>query len=302
MFTSLLPVFRDRHRSGVAASVHRRHRSVARPWLEALEARVTPSTYIWTAQGDGQTWNDASNWYLAGSSPLIKQPTVPTPYSNVIFPPIATLPGAASKTINFNFTYLNMPLDSLTVEDSYTFTGNPSRSTISLSVSNPFTTAPGGATATFLLAGLQLEPGVVINTGSGSTLQLASASDPTGLAAHGARAADQDGRRPARDRYAERALSQFGRASADSSHGRRRLDHPGSQPEPGRPDVPDQFHARAWWSRTMWRQGAGALWHGTRRARRHDRGQRSDQPDRRSPHGDRPTSSADSSTAPASSS
>ena len=106
---------------------------------------MTPSTYFWTALGDGQTWNDPSNWYLAGSSPLINQPTVPTPYSNVVFPPLATLPAGASTTINFNFAYLYMPLNSLTIEDSYTFTGNPIKIDSSLSVTNPFTSAANGA-------------------------------------------------------------------------------------------------------------------------------------------------------------
>jgi hypothetical protein len=165
----------------LATANHSRLRPIARPGLEVLERRVNPSTFIWTALGDGQTWNDASNWQLVGSSPLIQQPTVPTPFSNVIFPPIATLPPGSSTTINFNFAYLDMPLNSLTIDDSYTFTGNPIKIDSALSVANPFTTAPNGATATVLLAGLELAPGVVINTGTGSTLQLASTSDPTGL-------------------------------------------------------------------------------------------------------------------------
>ena len=43
------------------------------------------------------------------------------------------------------------------------------------------TNASNGTTATLLLAGLQLGPGVVISTGTGSTLQLANANDPNGL-------------------------------------------------------------------------------------------------------------------------
>jgi hypothetical protein len=86
-----------------------------------------------------------------------------------------------TSTINFNFAFLNMPLNSLTIEGSYTFTGNPIKIDSSLSVASPFTNARNGATATFLLAGLQLGPGVVISTGTGATLQLANASDPTGL-------------------------------------------------------------------------------------------------------------------------
>jgi hypothetical protein len=165
----------------LAATDDGRHRTVARPRLELLERRVNLSTYIWTALGDGQTWNDANNWQLVGAPPFIQPPTVPTPNSNVVFPPIASLPPGSSSTINFNFAFLNMPLNSLTIEDSYTFSGNPIKIDSSLSVASPFTNAPNWPTATFLLAGLQLGPGVVISTGTGATLQLANASDPTGL-------------------------------------------------------------------------------------------------------------------------
>ena len=168
-------------RSTIAANDHGRLRTVARPRLELLERRVNLSTYIWTALGDGQTWNDANNWQLLGAPVFIQPHTVPTPDSNVVFPPIASLPGGSQSTINFNFAFLNMPINSLTIQGSYTFTGNPIKIESSLSVASPFTNAPNGATATFLLAGLQLGPGVVISAATGSTLQLANASDPTGL-------------------------------------------------------------------------------------------------------------------------
>ena len=167
--------------SSLGATDNGRRRTVARPRLEFLERRVNLSTYIWTALGDGQTWADPNNWQLLGAPVFIQPHTVPTANSNVVFPPIASLPNGSSPTINFNFAFLNMPINSLTIEDSYTFTGNPIKIDTSLSVVNPFTSAPNGATATFLLAGLQLGPGVVISTGTGSTLQLANASDPTGL-------------------------------------------------------------------------------------------------------------------------
>jgi hypothetical protein len=142
---------------------------------------VNLSTYIWTALGDGQTWDDASNWQLAGSSPIIQQPTIPTPNSDIIFPPITTLPAGSSTTINFDFAYIDMPLNSLTIEGAYTFKGNAVKIDSSLSVDSPFSTTPAGMTATILLSGLELAPGALINTASGSTLQLASASDATGL-------------------------------------------------------------------------------------------------------------------------
>ena len=177
----VISIFWRSVRSTLPAIFHGRRRTVARPWLELLERRVNLSTYIWTALGDGQTWNDANNWQLLGAPVFIQPHTVPTPYSDVVFPPIASLPGRSSSTINFNFAFLNMPVNSLTIQDSYTFTGNPVKIDSALSVASPLMHAPNGATATFLLAGLQLGPGVVINTAAGSTLQLAKASDPTGL-------------------------------------------------------------------------------------------------------------------------
>jgi Bacterial Ig-like domain (group 3) len=177
----VLCFIRSNWRTSPAIRDNGRRRTVARPRLELLERRLNLSTYIWTALGDGQTWNDANNWQLLGAPPFIQPPTVPTANSNVVFPPIASLPPGSSSTINFNFAFLNMPLNSLTIEDSYTFTGNPIKIDSSLSVASPFTNAPNGATATFLLAGLQLGPGVVISAGTGATLQLANASDPTGL-------------------------------------------------------------------------------------------------------------------------
>ena len=169
-------------RSSLAASDHRPAQDrVARPRLEILERRVNLSTYIWTALGDGQTWTDANNWEQLGPrAPYDSRPSR-LPYSNVIFPPIATLPGESSTTIDFNFAYLYMPLNSLTIEDPYTFTGNPITIESSLSVANSFTSTPDATPATIALAGLELAPGVVISTATGSTLQLGNATAPTAL-------------------------------------------------------------------------------------------------------------------------
>ena len=139
------------------------------------------STYLWTALGDGLTWNDPSNWQHFDPMMGMKEPGVPTPYSDVVFPPIASLPKGSSTTIDFNSTYLYLPLNSLTIEDSYTFNGNPIQINQLLSVSNPFTTAPGGTDAIILLAGLKMAPGAAITTGTGSTLQLASPPTPPGF-------------------------------------------------------------------------------------------------------------------------
>jgi hypothetical protein len=111
----------------------------------------------------------------------VQQPTVPTPYSDVIFPPIATLLGRSATTINFDFTYVFMPLNSLTIEDSYTLTGTPITIDRSLTVTKPFSAVPSATTAAIELAGLNLMPGVVISAQTGSTFQLGNPAAPTSL-------------------------------------------------------------------------------------------------------------------------
>jgi Bacterial Ig-like domain (group 3) len=174
-------LFGSKARPTLAAMKKGRRRPQARPSIEFLESRLTPSTYVWTALGDGQTWNDPNNWTRLGPSKPVGPPAVPTPYSDVIFPPIATLPTGSSTTINFNFIYLYMPLNSITIEGAYTFTGNPVTIDQSLSLANPFTPQSGATTATIKLAGVQLQPGVVVSAASGTTLQLGTTTTPTSL-------------------------------------------------------------------------------------------------------------------------
>jgi hypothetical protein len=150
------------------------------PQLEALENRLNPSTYYWTALGDAQTWNDPMNWAHFVPYQSMAQTGVPTPYSDVVFPAISTLPKGALTTINFNFSYLFQPLDSLSINDSYTFEGTPVTIEQSLSVSNPFTSS-STTTAIMELSGLAFAPGATINTAAGTTLQLGTTSAPTGL-------------------------------------------------------------------------------------------------------------------------
>ena len=170
-----------RSRPSQAATANYRRKPIATPRLEILEPRLTPSTYVWTALGDGQTWNDPNNWVRLGPSKPDQPPAVPTPYSDVVFPPVATLPNGSSTTINFNFLYIYMPINSMTIEGSYTFTGNPVTIDQSLSLANPFTPQSGATTAKIQLAGLQLQPGVVVTTASGTTLQLGNTAAPTSL-------------------------------------------------------------------------------------------------------------------------
>ena len=143
------------------------------------------STYTWSAGGDGTTWNDPNNWRHFDPVLKAQEPGTPTAYSNVVFPPQAILPAGASKTIDFNFSFLNMPLNSLTIDDSYTFSGTPTGTPItieqSLSLNNPFTSAPNGAVTDIELAGMNLAPGATIFTQTGSTLQLGTTTAPTGF-------------------------------------------------------------------------------------------------------------------------
>jgi hypothetical protein len=108
------------------------------------------------------------------------QTGVPPAFSDVVFPAIATLPKGGATTINFNFSYLFQPLDSLSINDSYTFEGTPVTIEQALSVSNPFTRS-STTTATVLLSGLAFAPGASINTSSGTTLQLGTTTAPTAL-------------------------------------------------------------------------------------------------------------------------
>jgi hypothetical protein len=168
--------------------VHTRLRgpsSRKRPSYELLESRTVltgvAATYTWTALGDGMTWNDPKNW--SHFDPFLKaqEPGVPVAFSNVVFPAITFLPKASPTAINFNFAYIFMPLNSLTINDSYTFSGTPITIEQSLNVSNSFTKAPGGTSANIQLAGLRLAPGATISTQTGSTLALGSTTATTSL-------------------------------------------------------------------------------------------------------------------------
>ena len=159
----------------------RRAASCLLPGLERLERRLALTTYTWSALGDGTTWNDPNNWTHYNPNLRAQEPGTPTAYSDVVFPPQAILPKGSSATINFNFTFLNMPLDSLTINDSYTFTGTPVTIEQSLSLNNPFTSARNGAVADLELSGMNLAPGATIYTQTGSMLQLGTTASPTGF-------------------------------------------------------------------------------------------------------------------------
>ena len=90
----------------------RRRGAPRRPHLEVLEQRVTPSTYTWTAKGDGMSWNDPNNWQHLGSM-FTQMPGTPTAYSTVVFPSFSMLPKGSSHTINFNFSYVGFPISTL---------------------------------------------------------------------------------------------------------------------------------------------------------------------------------------------
>jgi len=162
-------------------------KSKVRPWFERLEERLTPSgffgpnTYFWTAGGDGTSWNDPNNWQHFNPPTFAKLPGAPTAFSNVVFPATTLLPKGSPTTINFNFNYSGMPIDSLSVDDSYTFEGNPLTIVDLLTIPNSFSALSPPPVVTFLTGGLNLSPGAVIQTAADTTIQLANASTPTGL-------------------------------------------------------------------------------------------------------------------------
>ena len=158
-----------------------RARARLSPGFDVLERRLPLSTFTWTAGGDGTTWNDPNNWRHFVPAVNAQEPGTPTAFSDVVFPPQAILPKGSSATINFDFAYLYMPLDSLTIDDSYTFEGTPITITQSLSLNNPFTSAANGAVANLQLGGMNLAPNATISTQSGSTLVLGTATAPTGF-------------------------------------------------------------------------------------------------------------------------
>jgi hypothetical protein len=158
-----------------------RRRVKLRPQVDALEIRLPLSTFTWTAGGDGMTWNDPNNWRHFDPAQKAQVAGTPTAFSDVVFPAQAILPKGFSKTINFNFTFQYMPLNSLTINDSYTFNGTPITIEQSLSLNNPFTSAANGAVTDIELAGMKLAPGATVFTQMGSMLQLGTTASPTGF-------------------------------------------------------------------------------------------------------------------------
>ena len=165
-----------------AETGRRRIRPRTRPGHEVLERRLaldgSITTYDWVARGDGVSWSDPNNWIHIGPIPSVGVPGVPVGGSNVEFPPLYTLPAGSPSTINFNSPYSSFPINLLTIEDSFTFSGNPITVNNGVIVANP----PGKlADATILLSGVTLGSRSTIYTQQGSTLNLADSADPTGL-------------------------------------------------------------------------------------------------------------------------
>ncbi len=165
-----------------AETGRRRIRPRTRPGHEVLERRLaldgSITTYDWVARGDGVSWSDPNNWIHIGPIPSVGVPGVPVGGSNVEFPPLYTLPAGSPLTINFNSPYSSFPINLLTIEDSFTFSGNPITVNNGVIVANP----PGKlADATILLSGVTLGSRSTIYTQQGSTLNLADSADPTGL-------------------------------------------------------------------------------------------------------------------------
>ncbi len=186
-FQAKIAFFRYLDQTLLKGASRRGGKSRVKPCFERLEERLTPSglfppnTYFWTAGGDGMSWNDPNNWQHFNPPTYAKMPGTPTAYSNVVFPATTLLPKGSPTTINFNFSYSGMPIDSLTVDDSYTFEGNPLTIVDLLTTPNSYSASSLPLAVTFLTGGLNLSPGAVIQTAADTTIQLGSASTPTSL-------------------------------------------------------------------------------------------------------------------------
>src|SRR6516164_6515799 len=77
-----------------------------RPCIDVLERRLVLSRYLWTAMGDGMTWDDPQNWQHVDRMTGMKMTGVPTAFSDVVFPPLSTLPPGRSASINNNDPFL----------------------------------------------------------------------------------------------------------------------------------------------------------------------------------------------------
>ncbi len=154
-----------------------------RPSPEVLEPRWaldgSITTYTWDALGDKTSFNDPNNWSHVG--PLgggVGVPGVPTPGSNISFPPVSLLPTGSTTTINFNSTYGSFPVNIFEIGDSYTFTGNGVSVASGLIVANPYYGNP--TTAAIQLSSVNLGRQATIYTQTSSTLTIGSATNLTG--------------------------------------------------------------------------------------------------------------------------
>jgi hypothetical protein len=154
-----------------------------RPSPEALEPRWaldgSITTYTWDALGDKTSFNDPNNWSHVGPfGGAVGVPGVPTPGSNISFPPISLLPTGSSTTINFNSTYGSFPVNIFEIGDSYTFTGSGVSVASGLIVANPYYGKP--TNASILLSNVNLGRQATIYTQTNSVLTLGSATNVTG--------------------------------------------------------------------------------------------------------------------------
>ena len=156
----------------------------SRPCGELLEGRsllsVAATTYIWTALGDGTSFNDPTNWTHVGPfGGGVGVTGVPSIGSNLQFPSFAQLPVGSSTTINFNGNYGTLAFGAINIGDSYTFQGNGIAIDGGILVSNPQYRPP--TIATINLSSLDLGRQAVIATPAGSSLTIGSTTTPTGL-------------------------------------------------------------------------------------------------------------------------
>jgi hypothetical protein len=159
-----------------------RRRLCLTPFPEALEPRLVLAggvTYTWIAAGDGTSFNDPNNWSHPGPYGSVGVPGVPTQGSNLDFPALATLPLNSPTTINFNSSFNSFPVNQLTIDDSYTFTGNGITVGSSIVVANPYFGKPTNTTLD--LSNVTFARQAAIYTQRNSILTIGSSTDLTGV-------------------------------------------------------------------------------------------------------------------------
>jgi riboflavin synthase alpha subunit len=129
---------------------------------------VSSSTYFWTGNGDGQSWDDPNNWIHGANLPGL-----PVTNANILLPN-----GLTPTIVNHDPSNGDLTFNSIMIGDGYTIGDATGAGTFqgtltvarSIDVTSPSSGLP--ATTTLDLAGLSLADGAQINVGTGASIDL----------------------------------------------------------------------------------------------------------------------------------